>query len=108
MLDSLRGRSELSTLQVGLSVELGELSIPLNELAELVPGRTLEIEFDPQQPVALMLGAVCVAQAIFVTVEDQLALEITTILGDLPGNESVDLRDNSIENQMDDLVRKDA
>ena len=69
----------LSELQVSLSVEMGQLSLSVEDLLDLIPGNSFEFEFDPLQQFALRLGTEEVGRVIFVLEQGKISLQVVSV-----------------------------
>jgi len=67
--------------EIEVGVEIGELQLTIDDLADLAPGTVFTYEFDPERPVSLLIGDERLAQARFVEQGGQLYLQIISVEG---------------------------
>lgn len=79
--DSGKPLEGMGETPVTLSVELGRLTLPLGELASLVPGDVVKTEVPVGTEVALRAGDRVIATGELVDVEGELGVRITRIAG---------------------------
>lgn len=66
---------------VRLQVVLGETTLPLKRLAELMPGSILQLESLAGEPVELLAAGEPIARGEVVVIEENFGLRVTEVLG---------------------------
>jgi flagellar motor switch/type III secretory pathway protein FliN len=69
----------LSKVQIGLQLELGDLTLSLSELLQLEQGNEIALVCQPEAEVALRIGVDVVAWGQLVTSDSELKLVITRL-----------------------------
>lgn len=70
----------LSEASVDLSVEIGSISMSIEDLIDLMPGELFEFRLEKGKLVTLKLGTKTIAEAKFVKKDGNFALEIISVL----------------------------
>jgi len=70
----------LSEIQVNVGVEVGTLCLNVEDLIDILPGKTFQFSFDEQKLLTLKLGEEEIAKARFVQEKGSLALEIISVM----------------------------
>ena len=66
---------------VRLQVVLGETTLPLKRLAELIPGSILQLQSLAGEPVELLAAGEPIARGEVVVIEENFGLRVTEVLG---------------------------
>jgi len=69
----------ISDMQVQLRVDIGELSLTVNELYGLKKGEVLKLDCEVNSPLRLCFGENTVAEGILVAADNHYAIEITAV-----------------------------
>ncbi len=75
------GLGVLLGVPLQLTVELGEVSIPIREILSLSPGSIVNLDKMSGEPVDVRVNGTLIARGEVVTVEEHLAVRITEIVG---------------------------